>query len=113
MAREMAFQSSFLWCLAIWLCACAWQKRREARKSLLFHNCLCLLLNCKQVSLNMEILSNKLNYLKLFSKRLFKRQVESTSILRCSLSIVKQRSLREIIIDSFDEGQISSLTKKF
>ena len=62
----------------------------------------------------MEILSNKLNYLKLFSKRLFKRQVESTSILRCSLSIVKQRSLREIIIDSgFDEGQISSLTKKF
>ena len=61
----------------------------------------------------MEILSNKLNYLKLFSKRLFKMQVESTSILRCSLSIVKQRSLREIIIDSFDEGQISSLTKKF
>ena len=46
---EMAFQSIYLWCLAIWLCACAWQKRRETRKALLWQNCLRLLRSYEQV----------------------------------------------------------------
>ena len=61
LAQEMAFQSSYLWCLSILLCVCLAKKEGGEESSSVTEN--------KQLSLswdwNMKILSRGINYFKI------------------------------------------------